>query len=211
MAISEPIDFFDIEVLLEPEEIDLRNRVRSFVDEVCMPIIPRHFDKGTFPLDVIPQMAELGLFGVHVKGYGCRSMSHIAYGLVCQELGRCDSGLRALFSVQNSLVMYPIYTFGSEEQRQTWLHRMQGGDAIGCFGLSEPDYGSNPAGMTTTASRLRDHYVLNGTKMWITNGSIAHVALIWAKTTEGIRCFLVDTRTPGFKATPIHHKFGYRT
>jgi glutaryl-CoA dehydrogenase len=130
---------------------------------------------------------------------------------MCQELGRCDSGLRAMFSVQNSLVMYPIYAFGTEEQRRTWLPRMQRGETIGCFGLSEPDFGSNPAGMTTHATRSGDGYVLNGTKMWITNGSIAQVALIWAKTPEGIRCFMVDTRAPGFSATVIKRKFAYRT
>jgi len=211
MAGTEPIDFFQIEGLLTPEVLDLRNRVRRFVDEVCMPVIVEHFDRGTFPMAVIPAMAELGLFGVHLEGYGCQKTSHTAYGLVCQELGRCDSGLRALFSVQNSLVMYPIYVFGSEEQRETWLPPMQRGEALGCFGLSEPGFGSNPAGMKSRAERRGDRYVLNGTKMWITNGSIADVALIWAKTTEGIRCFLVDTRLPGFRATSIQHKFAYRT
>ena len=136
MAQSDPTDFFKIDALLEPEEIELRDRVRLFVDEVCMHSIVEHFDKGTFPLDLIPQMSELDLFGVHVEGYGCRKISHTTYGLVSQELGRCDNGLRAMFSVQNSLVMYPIYTFGSEEQRQRWLPLLNKGDAIGCFGLS---------------------------------------------------------------------------
>jgi glutaryl-CoA dehydrogenase len=205
------LDYFRIEALLTPEEVDFRDRVRCFVDEVCMPIIVEHFDKGTFPLHLVPRMAELGFFGVHVEGYGCRKTSHIAYGLACQELGRCDSGLRAMFSVQNSLVMYPIYAFGSAEQRQNWLPKLRSGQAIGCFGLSEPNFGSDPAGMTTQATRHGDIYLLNGTKMWITNGSIAQVALIWAKTEEGIRGFLVDTLTPGFRATALQRKFAYRT
>jgi glutaryl-CoA dehydrogenase len=205
------LDYFRIEALLTPEEVDFRDRVRRFVDEVCMPIIVEHFDKGTFPLHLVPRMAELGFFGVHVEGYGCRKTSHIAYGLACQELGRCDSGLRAMFSVQNSLVMYPIYAFGSAEQRQNWLPKLRTGQAIGCFGLSEPNFGSDPAGMTTQATRHGDIYSLNGTKMWITNGSIAQVALIWAKTEEGIRGFLVDTLTPGFRAAALQRKFAYRT
>lgn len=206
-----PIDFFQIETLLKAEEAEFRNKVRGFVDDVCMPIIVEHFDKGTFPLDLIPQMGQLGLFGVHMEGFGCRKVSHTAYGLACQELGRCDSGLRAMFSVQNSLVMYPIYAFGSEEHRQNWLPQMQRGHVIGCFGLSEPGFGSDPAGMTTQAVRHGDRYVISGTKMWITNGSIARVALIWAQTGEGIRCFLVETNNPGFRATSIQHKFAYRT
>lgn len=211
MAAHEFPDLFRIEAFLTAEEIALRDRVRRFVDAECMPLIAEHFDKGLFPMDLIPGMAELGLFGVHVEGYGCRKTNHTLYGLICQELGRCDSGLRAMFSVQNSLVMYPIFSFGTEEQRRTWLPPMRRGEAIGCFGLSEPDFGSNPAGMMTQADRRGDGYVLNGTKMWITNGSIARVALIWARTTEGIRCFLVDTRLPGFSATVIKRKFAYRT
>jgi glutaryl-CoA dehydrogenase len=205
------IDFFHIEALLTSEEIDFRNRVRRFVAEKCLPVIVKHFDKGTFPLHLIPQMAELDLFGVHIEGYGCRKVSHTAYGLGCQELGACDSGLRDMFSVQNSLVMHPIYVFGSDEQRRTWLPRLQSGQFIGCFGLSEPDFGSNPGGMRTSATFGGGVYRLNGTKMWITNGSIAHIALIFANTPEGIRGFLVETSTPGFRATPIRHKFAYRT
>lgn len=211
MAERVSTDFFEIDSLLGSDDITLRNRVREFVEKSCMPTIVEHFDKGTFPLDLIPKMAELGLFGVHVDGYGCTKIGHMAYGIICRELGRCDSGLRAMFSVQNSLVMYPLYAFGSEEQRRTWLPRMRKGEAIGCFGLSEPNFGSNPAGMTTTAAKRGDRYVLNGSKIWITNGTIADVALIWAKTTEDIRCFLVDTRTSGLKVTPIRHKFAYRT
>jgi glutaryl-CoA dehydrogenase len=211
MTKTRPVDYFRIEDELKPEEIDFRDKVRRFVDEECMPTIVEHFDKGTFPMKLILLMGELGFFGVHVQGYGCRKTSHVAYGLACEELGRCDSGLRAMFSVQNSLVMYPIYAFGSEEQRQTWLPRLQSGRAVGCFGLSEPDFGSNPAGMTTCATRQGTRYILKGTKMWITNGSIAQVALIWAQTPEGIRCFLVETSHPKFRASPIRHKFAYRT
>jgi glutaryl-CoA dehydrogenase len=211
MAKTGPPDFFRIEKLLTAEEIDFRDRVRRLIEKEAMPVIVEHFDKGAFPLGIIPKMADLGLFGVHVEGYGCRKISHTAYGLACRELGRCDSGLRALFSVQNSLVMYPIYAFGSEEQRRAWLPKLHTGDVIGCFGLSEPGFGSNPAGMTTYATKQGDRYVLHGTKMWITNGPIARIALIWAKTKEGIRCFLIETHTPGFRATPIQHKFAYRT
>jgi glutaryl-CoA dehydrogenase len=211
MPKTEPPDYFEIDKLLTAEEITFRDRVRRFVEEEAMPIIVDHFDKGTFPMDVIPKMAELDLFGVHVEGYGCRKAGHTAYGLACQELGRCDSGLRAMFSVQNSLVMHPIYAFGSEEQRQTWLPKLRSGEVIGCFGLSEPGFGSNPAGMTTEATQQRERYVINGTKMWTTNGPIARIALVWAKTSQGIRCFLIETQTPGFRATAIQHKFAYRT
>ena len=204
-------DFFHLEALLSEEEKEFLDRVRRFVQEECMPVIVEHFDKGTFPLDLVPRMAELNLFGVHIDGYGCHKSSHTAYGLACQELGRCDSGLRAMFSVQNSLVMYPIHAFGSEEQRSTWLPKLRTAQAIGCFGLSEPDFGSDPGGMSTQAALHGDRYRLNGRKMWITNGPIAQVALIWARTEDGIRGFLVETSTPGFKATSIRHKFAYRT
>lgn len=207
---AEP-DFLQIEALLSEQERAFRDRVKQFVDEKCMPVIVQHFDEGTFPLPLVPQMAALGLFGVHVEGYGCRKVGNIAYGLACQELGRCDSGLRAMFSVQNSLVMRPIFAFGSEKQRRTWLPKLRIGEAIGCFGLSEPDFGSNPGGMSTHAALRGNSYRINGIKMWITNGSIAHVALIWAKTPEGIRGFLVETSTPGFRVTSIRHKFAYRT
>jgi glutaryl-CoA dehydrogenase len=176
-----------------------------------MPVIVEHFDRGTFPLELIPEMARLGLFGVHVDGYGCQKRSHMIYGLVCQELGRCDSGLRAMFSVQNSLVMYAIYRLGSEEQRLRWLPPMSRGQAIGCFGLSEPGYGSNPAGMETVAEKKGNQFVLNGKKMWITNGTIAHVAVVWAKLNDHIKGFLVEKGTRGFSANPIQRKYAYRT
>jgi glutaryl-CoA dehydrogenase len=205
------IDFFRVESLLTEAERLYRDRIRKFVDKECMPLIADHFDKGTFPVELIPRMAEMGLFGLHVDGYGCQKMSHTVYGLICQELGRCDSGLRAMFSVQNSLVMYPIFTFGSEEQKKRWLPRMARGEAVGCFGLSEPDFGSNPSGMTTRAERHPEGYLLNGTKMWITNGSIAHVSLVWAKMDGEVRGFLVETGTPGFQSNLIQRKFSYRT
>jgi len=205
------IDYFRAESLLTEAERLYRDRIRKFVDEECMPLIADHFDKGTFPMKLIPRMAEQGLFGFHVDGYGCKKMSHTIYGLTCQELGRCDSGLRALVSVQNSLVMFPIYAFGSEEQKKRWLPQMARGEAMGCFGLSEPDFGSNPSAMVTRAEKNNEGYVLNGTKMWITNGSIAHVALVWAKMEGEIRGFLVEAGTSGFQSTLIQRKFSYRT
>ena len=205
------VDYFQLEGSLDEEEKSLRDKVRKFVDEECMPLIAGHFDGGTFPMELIPRMAKMGLFGLHVDGYGCTRASHTIYGLICQELGRCDSGLRAMFSVQNSLVMYPIYAFGSEKQKARWLPKMGRGEVIGCFGLSEPDFGSDPSGMKTRAVKQENHYVLNGTKMWITNGSLAHVALVWAKMNDEIRGFLVEAGTPGFQTTLIQRKFSYRT
>ena len=207
----EYVDFYRIDSLLTGDEKRLRDAVREFVDQECMPIIADYFDRGVFPMDLIARMAQMNLFGSHVNGYGCQKRSHMEYGLICQELGRCDSGLRAMFSVQNSLVMYPLFKFGSEAQREKWLPKMVRGEAIGCFGLSEPDYGSNPAGMVTTARIKNGHYVLNGKKMWITNGTIADVAVIWAKLDGEIRGFLVETRNPGFRATLIQRKYSYRT
>jgi glutaryl-CoA dehydrogenase len=204
-------DFYRIDALLTQEEKEMRDAVRQFIDQECMPIIADYFDKGSFPLELIPRLAQMGLFGVHVDGYGCMPRNHTTYGLICQELGRCDSGLRAMFSVQNSLVMLPVFKFGSEEQRQRWLPKMARGEVIGCFGLSEPGYGSNPAGMQTRAHKKNGDYILNGQKMWITNGSIADVAIIWAKVQDDICGFLVETGTPGFRASPIGRKFSYRT
>lgn len=211
MKENDDVDFYRIDSLLTGDEKRLRNAVREFVEQECMPIIADHFDRGTFPMELIPRMAQLELFGSHVDGYGCQKRSHMDYGLICQELGRCDSGLRAMFSVQNSLVMFPLFKFGSEAQRQKWLPKMARGEAIGCFGLSEPDYGSNPAGMQTTAHKENGHYLLTGKKMWISNGTIADVALIWAKLDGEIRGFLVEADNPGFRATPIQRKFSYRT
>jgi glutaryl-CoA dehydrogenase len=211
MATDEVVDFYHTDALLSAEEKKIRDTVRAFVDKECMPVIAEHFDKATFPMKLIPKLAGLGLFGVHVDGYGCTPSNHTTYGLICQELGRCDSGLRAMFSVQNSLVMFPIYRFGSEEQREKWLPELATGSSIGCFGLSEPGFGSNPAGMETRAQKKKRRFILNGKKMWITNGTIAKVAIIWAKYNEEIRGFLVETDTPGFHANPIQRKFSYRT
>jgi len=211
MPTNDPVDFYRTDLLLNTEEKELRDTVRRFVDGECMPIIADFFDKGAFPMDLIPRMAQLGLFGLHVEGHGCRKRSHTIYGIVCEELARCDSGLRAMFSVQNSLVMFPIFKFGSAEQREKWLPLLARGEAIGCFGLSEPGYGSNPGGMQTSARRKNGQFILNGKKMWITNGTIADVALIWARLDSEIRGFLVDTRTPGFRATPVKRKYSYRT
>jgi glutaryl-CoA dehydrogenase len=211
MAQTDPVDFYQTALLLTDEEKEIRDTVRRFVVAKCMPIIADYFDRASFPIELISQMAQLDLFGVHIKGYGCRNRSHMIYGIICEELARCDSGLRALFSVQNSLVMFPIFEFGSEAQREKWLPAMVKGKAIGCFGLSEPDYGSNPGGMQTEAKRKDGQYVLNGKKMWITNGTIADVAVIWARLDNEIRGFLVETRTPGFRAKPVQRKFSYRT
>ena len=211
MAPDESVDFYETDALLSKEEKAVRDKVRAFVDRECMPIIAEHFDKGNFPMQLIPRMAALGLFGLHVNGYGCKQRSHTVYGLICQELSRCDSGLRAMFSVQNSLVMFPIYTFGSDEQREKWLPEMARGNIIGCFGLSEPGYGSNPGAMEMRAQKKKSGYVLNGKKMWITNGTIAKLAIIWAKCDGEIRGFVVETDRPGFRATPIQRKFSYRT
>jgi glutaryl-CoA dehydrogenase len=211
MMPDDKVDFYELDTLLSKEEKTIRDMVRAFVNRECLPDIADHFDKGNFPMHLIPRIAELGLFGIHVDGYGCKKRSHSIYGLICQELSRCDSGLRALFSVQNSLAMYPIFKFGSEEQRKKWLPEMSQGNVIGCFGLTEPGFGSNPGGMETRARKTNSGYVLNGKKMWITNGTIARVAIIWAKLSEDIRGFLVETDNPGFRATPIKRKFAYRT
>lgn len=211
MRKEDHFDFYSLDTLYSAEEKTYRNRVRQFVNEEYLPSIGEHFDKGTFPLELIPRMAEMGLFGLHVEGYGCKKINETTYGLICLELGRADSGLRAMVSVQNSLVMYPLYTFGSEEQKEKWLPRLAKGEAIGCFALSEPDFGSDPAAMVTRAEKIGSFYRLNGAKMWITNGPIAQIALVWAKTGEGIRAFLVEAGTPGFEATLIQRKFSYRT
>ena len=211
MKTNDEVDFYQIDSLLSKEEKALKSEVSRFVDQECMPLVVEHFDKGTFPMEIIPRMAEHNFFGVHVNGYGCRQQSHLVYGIICQELGRCDSGLRAMFSVQNSLVMFPIFAYGSEEHRQKWLPQMAKGECIGCFGLSEPGYGSDPGGMQTMARAEGDRYVINGKKMWITNGTIADVAIIWAKLEGEIRGFLVEAATAGFRTSPIQRKFSYRT
>jgi glutaryl-CoA dehydrogenase len=205
------VDFLDFDSLLNDEELLARRTARQFVDEQVLPIIEKHNREGTFPLQLVPQVAELGFFGANLKGYGCAEMSNVAYGLVMQELERGDSGLRSFVSVQSALVMYPIHQYGSTAQKEKWLPLLQSGKAIGCFGLTEPQFGSNPSGMLTRAVRRGDRYVLNGEKMWITNGSIADVALVWAKGEDDrIRGFLIEKGSPGFKAWDVHGKLSLR-
>jgi glutaryl-CoA dehydrogenase len=204
------VDFLHIDDQLSDEERLVRSTVARFVDERFLPIVADHYEAATFPLDLVPELARLGLLGMHLHGYGAAGMSNVMYGLACQELERGDSGLRSFVSVQGSLCMFPIERYGSEEQKQRWLPPMAKGEVIGCFGLTEPDFGSNPAGMQTRAKRDGRDWVLNGTKRWITNGSIAHLAVIWARTENGIRGFLVERGTRGYQTTDIHHKLSMR-
>ena len=205
------VDFIDFDYLLTGDEKLVRQTARAFVDEQVLPIIEKHNRDGVFPRHLVPQMGELGFFGASLKGYGCAGMSNVEYGLVTQELERGDSGLRSFVSVQSALVMYPIHAYGSDAQKEKWLPKLQKGEALGCFGLTEPQFGSNPGGMLTRAVRKGDRYVLNGEKMWITSGSIADVAVIWAKTEDHvIRGFLVEKGTPGFKAWDVHGKYSLR-
>lgn len=203
-------DLYNIDHLLSEEERMVRETVRSFVQKRVLPVIGEHFEAGTFPLELLPEIASMGLLGMHLDGYGCPGLSAVCYGLACQELEAGDSGIRSFVSVQGSLVMFPIWKFGSEEQKQRWLPKMARGEAIGCFGLTEPDSGSDPGSMQTRATRDGDTYILNGSKMWITNGSIADVAVVWARTEDGIRGFLVERGTPGFSARNIHRKLSLR-
>ena len=210
------VDFYDTASLLSEEERAVRDTVRAWVDDKLAPIIADHYVEGRFPLHLVPQMAELGFFGANLpEEYGCAGLNNVAYGLIMQELERGDSGVRSFASVQGALVMYPIHAFGSEEQKKKWLPKMAAGEVIGCFGLTEPDYGSNPGGMITTARETKDGWVLNGAKMWITNGSTAKVAVIWAKAgalddPSSIRGFIVPTDTPGFSARDQRGKLSLR-
>ncbi len=204
------IDFLEIDDLLTGEERLLRDTVRQFVAEKVTPYVGDWFEEGRFPRELIKEMGDLGLLGMHLEGYECAGTSAVAYGLACTELEAGDSGVRSFVSVQGSLAMYPIWAFGSEEQKQTWLPGMATGDAIGCFGLTEPDSGSDPGSMRTFARRDGDDWVISGTKMWITNGSIADVAIIWAGTDGGIRGFIVPTDTLGFTANAIEKKMSLR-
>src|SRR6202789_604275 len=207
------VDYLDFDSVLSDEEKLSRNTTRQFVDDQIMPIIEEYNREGKFPVQLVPQMAELGLFGASLKGYGCAGMSNVEYGLVTQEMERGDSGIRSFVSVQSALVMYPIYTFGSDEQKNEWLPAMAKGGKLGCFGVTEPDFGSNPGGMRTRAKRDGTDYILNGEKMWITSGSIADVAVIWAKVEDEkdkVRGFLVPTKTPGFSAFDVHGKWSLR-
>ena len=203
-------DLYNVDHLLSEEERMVRDTVRQFVRERVLPIIGEHFEAGTFPRELVPELANLGLLGMHLDGYGCAGLSAVCYGLACQELEAGDSGLRSFVSVQGSLAMFPIYAFGSEEQKQRWLPRMAKGEVIGCFGLTEPDIGSDAGNMKTRARRDGNSYVLNGAKMWITNGGIADIAVVWAKTDEGVRGFIVERGTPGFSTSDIHHKLSLR-
>ena len=205
------VDFLLLDDLLSDEERLVRDSVREFVEERIVPIIDDHYMAGTFPLDLIPEMGELGFFGSNLEGYGSAELNNVAYGLIMQELERGDSGMRSFASVQGALVMYPIHTFGSDAQRTRWLPALQSGTAIGCFGLTEPDFGSNPSGMRTRARREGDGYVLNGSKAWITNGTLADVAVVWAHCEDdAIRGFLVEKGTPGFEARDYHNKHSLR-
>jgi glutaryl-CoA dehydrogenase len=207
---ADPLDFLDIDALLTDEERLIRDTVRQWVHQRILPGIAGWFERGEFPLDVARELAGMGLLGMHLKGYGCAGANSVSYGLTCLELEAGDAGFRSFVSVQGSLAMFPIWKFGSEEQKQEWLPRMAAGDAIGCFGLTEPDFGSDAASLRTSARRDGSDWILNGTKMWITNGGIADVAIVWARAEEGIRGFIVPTDAPGFSAKDIERKLSLR-
>ncbi len=205
-----PLELFGIDRLLEDDERDIAATVRKFVDTRLKPNVGDWFEMGSLPRELAREFGQLGVMGMHLQGYGCAGTNAVSYGLACMELEAGDSGFRSFVSVQGSLSMFSIYRYGSEEQKQEWLPRLAAGDAIGCFGLTEADFGSNPAGMRTRARRDGSDWVINGTKMWITNGSLADVATVWAHTDDGIRGFLVPTDTPGFSANVIHKKLSLR-
>ena len=207
------VDYMHVDSLLSEQELLVRQTARQFVDDRVIPVIRDAYNQACLPKHLIAEMGELGFFGANLEGYGCAGMNNIEYGLLMQEIERGDSGLRSFVSVQGALVMYPIYTYGSEEQKQRWLPKLQSGQAIGCFGLTEPDFGSNPGGMTTRARKDGDEYVLTGEKMWITSGTIADIAIIWAKVTDDddkVRGFLVETDRQGFRADEVHGKWSLR-
>ncbi len=210
MARFSGVDYFLIDSLFNEQELLVRQTARQFVEDRVIPVIRDCFREGRFPKEIIPELGRLGFLGANLEGYGCAGMSNVEYGLVMQELERGDSGLRSFVSVQGALVMYPILTYGSEEQKQRWLPRLQSGEALGCFGLTEPGFGSNPAGMQTRARKDGGDWIINGEKTWITNGSVADVAIVWARTDDGIRGFLVERGTQGFTANEIHGKLSMR-
>ena len=205
-----PLDFLDVDALLSGEERMIRDTVRQFVRKRVLPGIAEWFENGIFPAEMATEMGKLGLLGMHLSGYGCPGTNAVSYGLACMELEAGDSAFRSFISVQGSLAMFPIWKYGSEEQKQQWLPRMARGEAIGCFGLTEPDHGSDPAGMRTSARRDGGDWVLNGTKMWITNGGIADLAVVWARTDEGVRGFIVPKGIRGFATHDIHRKLSLR-
>ena len=205
------VDYYNISDLLTEEEKLVQNSVREFVDEKVIPVIENHYQNATFPMDLIPQLGELGVFGITLpEKYGCANLNNVSYGLAMQELERGDSGFRSFASVQSSLVMYPIFTFGNEEQKIKWLPKLASGEKIGCFGLTEPDFGSNPSGMITNAKKVDSGYLLNGAKMWITNGTLADVAVVWAKLDGTIKGFLVEKGFKGFTAPEMKGKHSLR-
>ncbi len=204
------VDYLQIDSLFSEQELLVRQTARQFVEERALPLMRDCFRDARFPKELIPEFGRLGFLGANLEGYGCAGMSNTEYGLVMQELERADSGLRSFASVQGALVMYPILTYGSEEQKNHWLPKLQSGEAIGCFGLTEPGFGSNPAGMQTRAKKEGNCWNLNGEKTWITNGSVADVAIVWARTDDGIRGFLVEKGTPGFSSSEIHGKMSMR-
>lgn len=207
----EGVDYYHIDDLLTEEEKLIRQTIREFVDDKVIPIIEKHYREGTFPMHLIPEMAELGIFGATLpEKYGCANLNNVAYGLMMQELERGDSGIRSFASVQSALVMYPIYTFGTEEQKDYWLPKLAKAEKIGCFGLTEPDFGSNPGGMLTRAEKVDGGFILNGTKMWITNGTIADVAVVWAKWDGVVHGFLVEKGFKGFSAPEMKNKHSLR-
>jgi len=207
----EGVDYYHIDDLLFDDEKMARNTIREFVDDKVLPIIEKHYREGTFPMHLVPEMAALGIFGATLpEKYGCAGLNNVAYGLLMQELERGDSGIRSFASVQSALTMYPIYTFGTEEQKDYWLPKLARGEKIGCFGLTEPDYGSNPGGMITRAEKVDGGFILNGTKMWITNGSIADVAVVWAKWNGVVHGFLVEKDFKGFSAPEMKGKHSLR-
>ena len=205
-----PTDVLAIDSLLSDEERMLRDTVRQFTNERIMPGIEKWFEAGEFPREMATEFGELGLLGMHLQGYGCAGVNAVSYGLACMELEAGDSGFRSFVSVQGSLAMFPIWKFGSDEQKERWLPPMAAGEMIGCFGLTEPDFGSDPAGMRTSARRKGGDWVLNGNKMWITNGGIADIAIVWAQTDEGVRGFIVERGMPGFTTRDIHRKLSLR-
>jgi glutaryl-CoA dehydrogenase len=210
MARFPGVDYMHFDSLLSEQELMVRQTARQFVDDKVIPVIRDAYNDACLPKQLIGEMAQLGFFGANLEGYGCAGMNNIEYGLLMQEIERGDSGLRSFVSVQGALVMYPIHTYGTEEQKQRWLPKLQAGQAIGCFGLTEPDFGSNPSAMRTIARKRGNEWILNGEKTWITNGTLADIAVVWARTPEGIQGFLVEKGTKGFTASDIHGKLSMR-